>query len=283
MDFFRSVPFELTRSSEDGLTLSGYAAVFGSPTRITGEVPSQFDEVIAPGAFARTINARDRIVMQYDHGRHPMIGPMPLGRIETLREDQMGLYVEARLTDNWLVSPVRDAIANGAIDGMSFRFSVPKGGDTWDRSGPIPLRTVNEVKLYELGPVTFPAYQDTSVMVRSALDLLRAMDEEDSEALALIQQIKPLVSQLASLEADAWAAGDDAIDELQAVMCVLNGLDYLETLTEGDDADMGMQMNSATPDEGSTETPEVTPDEGSQRTNRFAALMRVRDFKGQAA
>ncbi len=278
MDFVRSVPFHLTRSEgDDGLTLAGYAAVFNSPTRIRGEVPAEFDEVISPGAFARTINSRDRVVMQYDHGQHPMIGGMPLGKITDLREDAQGLYVEARLTDNWLISPVRDAIANDAVDGMSFRFSVPKGGDTWDRSGPLPIRTVNEVRLFELGPVTFPAYNDTSVMVRSAIESLRQMDQEDSDALALITQIKPLVAQLVALEADAWAAGDDCVCELQAVMAALQSLDWLEEMTEDEAGMPEDEMNSATPDEGSLRS--ATPDEGSRTTNRYARELRVRQFR----
>ena len=65
------------------------------------------------------------------------------------------------------MQPVRDAIANGSVDGMSFRFSVVK--EQVDEYGDLPLRTVQEVKLYELGPVVFPAYADTSVGVRSDL------------------------------------------------------------------------------------------------------------------
>ena len=161
----RSVPFHIERAVEggDGLTLEGYAAVFDSPTRIDSW-EGRFDEVIARGAFAKTIKERTPVI-QFDHGSHPLVGSIPLGSIEKLSEDTHGLHVKARLHDNWLVQPVRDAIASGAVDGMSFRFSVVK--DTYDESGDVPLRTVQEVKLYELGPVVFPAYADTSVGVRS--------------------------------------------------------------------------------------------------------------------
>lgn len=178
----RSVPFSLVRNSEegDGLTLAGYAAVFNSPTTIN-ERGMTFTEVIAPGAFSKAINARAKVVLQFDHGQHPVIGSMPLGRIEDMRQDSHGLYVEARLSDNWMTKPVRDAIADGAIDGMSFRFSVPANGDSWDRTGDMPVRTLHEVKLFELGPVVFPAYASTAVAVRSALDLL---NEDERRALA---------------------------------------------------------------------------------------------------
>lgn len=161
----RSVPFQLERANEDGdgLTLEGYGAVFDTPTRIDSW-EGAFDEVIARGAFAKTLNERTPVI-QFDHGHHPLVGSIPIGSPEILREDAQGLYVKARLHDNWLIQPVRDAIASGSIDGMSFRFSVVK--ETVDESGDFPLRTVQEVKLYEVGPVVFPAYTETSVGVRS--------------------------------------------------------------------------------------------------------------------
>jgi HK97 family phage prohead protease len=161
----RSFDFTVTRSEndDDGLTLEGYAAVFDSPTEIDSW-EGQFTETLARGAFTKTISERTPI-LQFDHGTHPMIGSIPLGSIRKLREDDHGLFVQARLSDNWLVEPVRDAIADGGITGMSFRFSVPDGKDTWSKNG--SERTIHEVKLYELGPVVWPAYETTSVGVRS--------------------------------------------------------------------------------------------------------------------
>ncbi len=161
--------FELVRAADgagDGLTLSGYAAVFNSPTRIDSW-EGEFDEVIAPGAFKRTIRSGTP-VMQFDHGHHPLIGSLPIASIKRLREDARGLYVEANVFDNWMTEPLRDAISEGAISGMSFRFSVVKDSLDIDPAGKkLPLRTLREVKLYELGPVVFPAYADTSVALRS--------------------------------------------------------------------------------------------------------------------
>jgi len=194
----RSVPFTMTRTaSGDGLTLAGYAAVFNSPAKIR-ERGSEFEEQIAPGAFARTLNARERVIMQFDHGSHPFFGSLPLGKFTDMRETDDGLYVEARLHDNWFTHPVRDAIASGAIDGMSFRFSVPDGGDEWDRTGDMPKRTIREVKLVEAGPVVWPAYQDTVVGVRSALDLLTS------------EQVMELLSQLRSTPDEGSTSDDPA-------------------------------------------------------------------------
>lgn len=158
-------PFTLTRAAgdSDGLTLVGYAAVFNSPTRIADR-SGEFTEVIAPGAFRHTIR-NSRPVMQFDHGQHPLIGSLPVAAIKELREDERGLFVEARVFDNWLTEPLRDAIREQAISGMSFRFSVVK--DEWRNQGGEDVRTLKEVKLYELGPVVYPAYADTSVALRS--------------------------------------------------------------------------------------------------------------------
>ncbi len=173
----RSVDFELIRSEDgDGLTMEGYAAVFGSPTRINSW-EGNFDEVIQRGAFRKTLRERTP-VLQFDHGQHPLIGSMPLGRIERASEDDRGVYVKARLTDNWLIQPVRDAIRDGAVNGMSFRFSVVK--EKWDDSGTVPLRTLLEVKAPELGPVVFPAYTDTSVGVRNHLHVTGFLGDENA-------------------------------------------------------------------------------------------------------
>lgn len=158
------VPFEFRAAEEaDGLTLDGYAAVFNSPTTIASW-DGEFIEDIAPGAFKRSIRAKTP-VLQFDHGHHPLIGSLPIGSIRKLAEDSHGLHVVARVFDNWLTQPLRDAIAEKAITGMSFRFSVIKETNTI--KGDKNYRTLNEVKLYELGPVVFPAYADTSVALRS--------------------------------------------------------------------------------------------------------------------
>jgi HK97 family phage prohead protease len=122
----RSVTFTITRDDTDGdgLTLEGYAAVFDAETEIDSWEGS-FVERLERGAFKKTLRERKPVV-QFDHGKDPSVGGVPIGAIEELYEDEQGLFVRARLHDNERVKPVRDAIASGAIDGMSFRFSVVK-------------------------------------------------------------------------------------------------------------------------------------------------------------
>lgn len=192
----RSVAFR-AQPSEDGLTLEGYGAVFNADT-VIDSWEGRFRERIAPGAFKRTLGQR-MPVLQFDHGQHPLIGSLPIGVIRSIREDEHGLKVKARLADNWLVEPVRDAIRDGAITGMSFRFRVID--DEWQRTGKdMPTRTIKEVELYEVGPVVFPAYEQTSVGVRSraALDALN-----DPEVRAEIARLLASGTDVTSLATTA--------------------------------------------------------------------------------
>jgi HK97 family phage prohead protease len=183
----RSVPFQIVRADDqdadgDGLTLEGYAAVFGQATEIDSW-EGAFSESIRKGAFRKSIRERTP-VLQFDHGRHPLVGSIPIGAIQDLREDDQGLFVSARLSDNWLIEPVRMAIADGSVDGMSFRFTVIReewrdrdgklvkpeelGRLLWDPGDRGPLqRELIELRVPELGPVVFPAYAGTSVDVRA--------------------------------------------------------------------------------------------------------------------
>ncbi|MGE4428906.1 MAG: phage major capsid protein [Solirubrobacteraceae bacterium] len=198
-------------AGDDGRTLDGYAAVFGRET-IIDSWEGRFRETIAPGSMKKSFRESPPIV-QFDHGRHTMIGSIPIASVESIREEvdpdlapDGGAHVVARLHDNWLVAPVRDAIASGAISGMSFRFSVVR--DEWhDKDGKkltdparifealeatwlsdvadedLPVRTLREVRVAEVGPVVWPAYADTSVSVRS-IDLERLDDPQQRDLLA---------------------------------------------------------------------------------------------------
>ena len=200
----RACSFETRDSSDDGLTLEGYAAVFDTPTRIDSW-EGTFDEVIAPGAFKRSINARTP-VMQFDHGHDIATGSVPIGSIAELKEDKRGLFVRARLHDNARVEPIRQAIASGAIDGMSFRFRVTR--EEWDETPDTPVRTIREVELFELGPVVFPAYEATTVGVRSLL-----ADLDDTDRGRLIEELAREVTPFIVLSDPAVPGTSDPTDD----------------------------------------------------------------------
>ena len=173
----------------DGRTLHGYAAVFNEDT-VINSWEGQFVERLAPGAFAKTLKERgDQVKVMFDHGYDPQIGDKPLGKASVMKEDKKGLYVEVPLSRTSYNEDLIALLEDGAIDGMSFRFSVQK--ETWEepkKAGELPIRTIQEVKLFEFGPVTFPAYEATTAGVRSRdeFTVWRALPDAKRDAIRQI-------------------------------------------------------------------------------------------------
>lgn len=163
----RSFDFENRSDNPDGRELVGYAARFDSPTKIRDNL-GEFEETITAGAFKESI-ARRMPVLQFDHGKDPKVGTAPIGDITELREDRHGLFVRAELYDHPDIERVRLAIRGGSLRGMSFRFTIPDGGDHWSKRDGMDVREIRAADVAELGPVVFPAYDTTSVSVRSLL------------------------------------------------------------------------------------------------------------------
>jgi HK97 family phage prohead protease len=173
----RAYDFE-PKSSGDGRTMEGYVAVFGASARISDR-NGNFDEEIHPGVFDRYLRDRGAPVMQFDHGKDTRVGSVPIGVYEVFEPDSKGYFVRGRLLDNPVVEPVRQAIAAGALRGMSFRFMVrDDAGQRWTRRpGGVDKRDVLDADVPEAGPVVFPAYSSTSVNVRS---LIRHLDADEA-------------------------------------------------------------------------------------------------------
>lgn len=146
------------RKADDKRTVAGYAALFNSEADIGGA----FREVIAPGAFSDTLAGDIRALVDHDSGR--VIGRSTAGTLR-LNEDDKGLAVEIDLPDTTDGRDLAVSLDRGDISGMSFGFRVTK--DTWDETGNIPLRTIQAVDLFEVSAVAFPAYDDTSLALRS--------------------------------------------------------------------------------------------------------------------
>lgn len=149
---------EVRKAEGGNMTLRGYAAVFNSEADIGG----YFREVIAPGAFADSLTADVRALIDHDSGR--VIGRTKAGSLR-LSEDERGLAVEIDLPDTSDGRDLAALVERGDIDGMSFGFSVRK--ETWDETQDPPKRTIQAVELFEVSAVTWPAYADTELAMRS--------------------------------------------------------------------------------------------------------------------
>jgi len=163
-----SSPVEVRAVDGRPTTLAGYAAVFNEETVIAGF----FREVILPGAFTNAI-AADDVRAQFNHGDG---GALPLGRTSagTLRltEDDRGLHYEIDMPDTTQARDLLVSVKRGDVAESSFMFDVESSADeTWDyaptKNGQLPLRQIKRVKLYDVSPVVFPAYEGTSVSARA--------------------------------------------------------------------------------------------------------------------
>jgi HK97 family phage prohead protease len=171
-----SSEFEV-RETEQGMTFSGYAAVFNSDSQ-----PLPFIERIAPGAFRGSLRNRNDIKLLWNHDTGQVLGSTRAGNLR-LTEDDRGLYVEATLPRTTLANDVRELVQTGIVDSMSFGFTVARNGDEWSSDGAV--RTLKRINLHEVSIVAFPAYTATagSTAVRG-LDKVAKRAEVDADELA---------------------------------------------------------------------------------------------------
>ena len=167
------------RETADGMTLTGYAARFNTPSE-----PLPFVERIAPGAFTRSLRSKNDIKLLWNHDSSMVLGSTRSGTL-SLSEDDMGLRVEAILPDTQAGRDAKVLIQRGDVTGFSFGFTVPPQGDTWNADG--TERTLKSVRLLEVSTgVAFPAYTATNgtAAVRSLEEVAMAA-EVDYDALAM--------------------------------------------------------------------------------------------------
>jgi HK97 family phage prohead protease len=179
------------RDSTDGMTISGYAAVFNSDSE-----PLPFIERIAPGAFTRSLKARNEIKLLWNHDSGEPMASLRGGSLK-IWEDAKGLAYEATLANTTRGRDVAELIRSKVIDAMSFGFNVIK--DTWDERG---NRILDAVRIHEISVVSYPAYTATSgtVSVRSAEGTIDA--EALADALLKLESGEELESDHANLIMD---------------------------------------------------------------------------------
>lgn len=157
----RVVPMELRVERREGNkpTVVGHAAVFNQLSEDLGG----FREMVLPGCFTQTI-ATDDIRGLFNHSPNMILGRNRAGTL-VLREDNQGLYYEIPLPDTQAGRDVAASIERGDITGNSFSFRTIE--DEWLTSDGMELRRLKAVRLFDVGPVTYPAYPQTDLAMRS--------------------------------------------------------------------------------------------------------------------
>ena len=163
-------------ASADGMSFTGYAAVFDSPSE-----PLPFTEFIREGAFKRSLKSRNEIKLFMNHNTDVVLGSTRAGTLR-LTEDSRGLLAQADLPDTTAGRDLSVLMKRGDVSSMSFGFSVPPKGDKWSQDG--ATRELHQIRLHEVSIVTgFPAYAATTASVRS-LDILATRTAVDVDALS---------------------------------------------------------------------------------------------------
>lgn len=176
-------PIELRAAGEDatsGKLVFGYAAKFGLRSQNLGTADYQFFEIIQPGAFDDVL--ADDVRALFNHEPEMILARSKNGAgTLTLAVDETGLSYQFEAPDTQTGRDLLVSLSRGDIDQSSFSFSVSKDGQSWVESkegdGPtIITRTISKFsRLYDVSPVTYPAYEETEVDCRSLAAALQGL------------------------------------------------------------------------------------------------------------
>ena len=149
------------RGEDKRPVIRGHAAVFNQLSEDLGG----FREQIAPGAFSEAIQ-KDDVRALLNHDANYVLGRNGAGTLR-MSEDTHGLAVQIDPPDTQWARDLLVTMKRGDITQMSFGFSVRPAGQDWakDDEGRL-IRTLKRLRLFDVSPVTFPAYPQTDVAVR---------------------------------------------------------------------------------------------------------------------
>ena len=173
-DLYRAMQGGIT--SEDGRTLTIRLAPHDQWAEIQSVTEGNFMERASRTAYRKTM-AENPPKILFQHGKDPEIGEKPIATTDEAGEDATSPYARGQILDG-VPELVIDGIRKG-VYGASHRFSVIR--EKWDDKpigGPhnpkkLPERTITEARLFELGPVTWPAFPQASASLRSVTDEYR--------------------------------------------------------------------------------------------------------------
>lgn len=171
----------------ESLVIEGMPIVYDQPT-VINDPAGRYTEIIRRGALDGADLTDARLLYNHD------LNKVPLARTPKTMQfvlDPAGLKMTAQLPDTEEARSVHTAVGRGDLSGMSFAFKVPPGGDRYDRS--TNTREIMKIeKVYEVSIVPFPAYPQTSVEARAAMQAL----DSDERTRAIIACNKIMMKEV---------------------------------------------------------------------------------------
>lgn len=191
------------RADSDSPVIAGHAAVFNKLSQNLGG----FVEQVAPGAFAKTLQEAD-VRALFNHEPNLVLGRNKSGTLR-MAEDNIGLFYELDVPDTTVGRDLVYLMRRGDISQSSFAFRVIE--DEWGLTEQeFPLRTLREVALYDVSPVTYPAYLDADSGLKNALRSLATRTARPIEEVCEIATSGELRSLIAPVEPGPVAPTPDS-------------------------------------------------------------------------
>ena len=157
----RSMPVSIDDSQDQKMLIQGYAIRFNEPAVFNFD-GVEYREVIDPRALDKT-DMRD-VPLRYNHSDNVMVMARTRNKTLQLIKDEEGLRILAELANTTAGRDLYELIKRGDVDKMSFAFTVAK--DDYDRE--TRTRTILAIdKIFDVSAVDSPAYETTSISVRS--------------------------------------------------------------------------------------------------------------------
>lgn len=180
-------PLEL-REGDKGQVFTGYAFRYGAISENFGG----FVERIAQGSASKTIQEQDLRAL-FNHSPDNLLGRMGAGTLRVI-DDEQGLRYFVDKPDTTLGRDLASLISRRDIYGSSFTFlPVGRDGVKWTRTpSGFPLREIRQMKMRDVGPVTFPAYSTADVSLRSLAEF-RSLPFEEVIAAAADERLGELL------------------------------------------------------------------------------------------
>lgn len=227
----RQIDVELTGSQEESgdLLVSGYVNQTGQWSQPLGR-EKRFVERIEPGTFQRALDKGNDIHFLAEHDNAKLLASTKNGSL-TLREDDKGLFMEARISPTSWGKDYHQLIKDGLLTNMSFGMQV--AGQKWEKRGDgVYERSINDLTLAEVSVVRNPAYVQSSIQARS-IDIAEPnINLTEETEMSKEKTLKELRAQLEALEAQVEVPAAE-VAEVRAEVEEVNELRGVEEFLKG--------------------------------------------------
>lgn len=169
--------FEIKSINDETGVIEGYASTFN-------DVPDSYNDVVAPGAFAKSIQYVKNVKLLYGHDWKEVIG-----RVTELFEDAHGLYFKAKVSMTERGKEVLQLIKDGALNQTSIGYVTEKSSYRHDN-----VRVLEEVKLHEISVVPFPANENAYILgVKQQVpsDEIKTLTDAINELKGAVEALQP--------------------------------------------------------------------------------------------